>query len=356
MFQSTRIKLTVWYLLIIMTVSILFSFAIYTGINAEFQRIEKFEKARIEEEIKGANRFFTVILKERQEQGLPIPKQIQIGRRIDAAFIQESRIRIIIILGIVNGMIFLISAALGYFLAGRTLRPIQKMVEEQNRFITDASHELRTPLTSLKAAIEVNLRDKQLTMASAKKVLESNLEEVNSLQILSDRLIQLTQYQHNGTKMTFEKLSLKTVLTDAEKKVQALAKQKHIEIIKEIKEYSLEGEKQSLLELFVILLDNAIKYSPEKTTIRLSVKSIDGKVVIQVTDQGLGIAQKDLPHVFDRFYRADASRSKKETPGYGLGLSIAKHIVTLHNGTISAESDVNKGATFFVTFPKNNKF
>lgn len=351
MFQSTRIKLTAWYLLIIMTVSLLFSLAIYTGINQEFNRIEQREKLRIEEEQQGANRFFTVFVKERQAQGLTSPKAMRIGRSIDAAFIQQSRIRILATLAIVNSSIFLFSAVLGYFLAGRTLRPIKVMVDEQNRFITDASHEIRTPLTALKAGIEVHLRDKNVTLSQAKKLLESNLEEVNNLQTLSDNLIHLTQYPNGHTKH-FGKVMLSAVLSEATKKIQSLATKKHIVLLNKISDDSVIGDQASLTELFVILLDNAIKYSEQKTTITISSKKTDGKFVVLVADQGKGIDPKDQSHIFDRFYRVDTSRTKNDESGYGLGLSIAKHIVKVHQGTISVESTKEKGTTFFITLPK----
>jgi two-component system sensor histidine kinase CiaH len=351
MFESARIKLTAWYLLIIMVVSLFFSFAIYSGINNEFGRIEQFEKRRQEDEKKGFVPEFEAFLKDQQNKGLPTPPNVRITRRLDPQMIRESRTRLIVLLGVVNGCILFLAGFAGYFLAGRTLRPIKDMLDEQNRFVTDASHELRTPLTSLKSSIEVSLRDNTLTTQQAKKVLESNLEEVNSLQVLSDSLIELTQYP-NGSKKLFEKLSVDALLLEATKKVSSLAKQKHIAIEHKKTDALVFGEKQSLIELVVIILDNAIKYSFEKTSITITVKTPDGKVLITIVDQGIGIDPKDFPHIFDRFYRADKSRSKNDTPGYGLGLSIAKHIALLHKGSLHAESIVGKGTTFSISLPK----
>jgi signal transduction histidine kinase len=243
------------------------------------------------------------------------------------------------------------SAFAGYMLAGRTLNPIADMVDEQNRFITDASHELRTPLTSLKAEIEVNLRDPNLSLDQTKSILKSNLEEVNSLQVLSDGLIRLTQYQQGQNELSFTTVQLSIVIKEAIRKVTNAAKTKHITITNDIRSVNLEGNQTSLTELFVIFLDNAIKYSPKQKTIHLTGKKNNGHIIIEITDQGIGIDEKDIPHLFDRFYRADKSRTKNAAPGYGLGLAIAKQIVDQHNGTIRVTSQLKKGTTFTIELP-----
>ncbi len=114
----------------------------------------------------------------------------------------------------------------------------------------------------------------------------------------------------------------------------------------------LNGSKDRLRELFVILLDNAIKYSPNNSVVTISAKSDRKFHTISVTDTGIEIEEKDISHVFDRFFRADTSRSKANVAGYGLGLSIAKKIVKIHNGAIDVKSTINKGATFSVLLPR----
>src|SRR5258706_260732 len=134
--------------------------------------------------------------------------------------------------------------------------------------------------------------------------------------------------------------------------ISSLARKKNINISTNISEtHYIMGDEKNLVELFVILLDNAIKYSPQKKNVSIASKRIDGKVVIAVEDAGIGIKREDIPHIFDRFYRVDESRTKQKTPGYGLGLSIAKRIVDMHKGTISVESEVGHGTVFTVTFP-----
>lgn len=342
MFHSTRIKLTGWYLLIIMAISIAFSAFIYFGATQEFDRALRIQRFRLEHpEVRlhmlGTNQFAYI----------PVPAIAP----PDPQVIEEAKFRVLEDLIGINVIILIFSALAGYFLAGRTLKPIKVMLDEQNRFITDASHELNTPLTSLRTTIEVNLRNNALTLKKAKDVLTSNLEEVQNLQALSNELITLTQYENRTENPTFENVNIASAILQAREKVQALADNKHIVISTDVSPIEVLGNQRSLITLFVILFDNAIKYSPEKTKIVVSVKSVDGKVVVLFTDQGVGIDKKNLPYIFDRFYRVDASRTKQQIPGYGLGLSIAKKIITTHNGTISVESTLKKGTTFTMYFP-----
>ncbi len=337
LFESARFKLTAWYLLIIMAISIVFSLIIYSGINSEFVQFERLQQIR----------------EERMELGLP---PLRISRYVppslmNPAVIAEARNRLITRLVFINVGILIIAGAAGYFLAGRTLKPIAEMVDEQNRFITDASHELRTPLTALRSEIEVGLLNKHLTLKEAQELIKSNLEEVIELQTLSESLLELTQNQNNKEQDLFEKVDLQEVIADSITKVQSLAKRKNITIENKITGMEIMGSKDRLRELFVILLDNAIKYGHNKSTVNISGKTNKRFYAVSITDSGVGIEEKDIPHIFDRFYRADTSRSKNQVRGYGLGLAIAKKIAEIHNGTLQVKSIVNKGSTFTVSLP-----
>lgn len=320
MFQSARLKLTAWYLLIIILVSGLFSGVIYTVISHEYNRIGRIQRVR------------------------------QVEFNNDPIDLAQARRNLTATLVLINLGILGLAGIAGYFLAGRTLRPIKEMVDEQNRFITDASHELRTPITSLKTEIEVNLRDKKLDQ-EARKILTSNLEEVNNLQVLSDSLIKLTQYQKSNGNILLENVSLAEISLEAGKKVAKLAQNKKIIIKNKIQEIKINADRESLTELLVIFLDNAIKYSPHHSTVTLTSQEIDQGVVLKISDEGIGIGEKDIPHLFDRFYRVDKSRTKTDTLGYGLGLSIAQQIVNKHHGNIEVESKINQGTTFSIYLP-----
>ncbi len=328
MFKQARLKLTAWYLVIIMLISISFSLVIYRGAIGELNRVSRLERFRIER--------------------VPFPEQGFRPAFLDSDIINEIKKRIAAGLILINGIILISAGGLGYFLAGRTMRPIAEMVDEQNRFISDASHELRTPLTSLKTAIEVGLRDKNFDLTSAKKLINDNLLEINKLQSLSEGLLQLTQYKKGNNNFKLEKLSLKKIVKEGVSKMEIIAGQKKIKISNYVKDYKVEGNEYSLTDLIVILLDNAIKYSKTNSEVVIDSKKKNKTVVLLVKDKGIGINKEDLFHVFDRFYRADKARSKD---GYGLGLAIAKKIIEIHKGEIKVESKLGKGTTVIISLP-----
>ena len=239
-----------------------------------------------------------------------------------------------------------------YILARRTLAPIEETLEMQKRFTGDASHELRTPLTAMQTEIEVALRSPSLTRAEAVDILKSNLEEVTKLKNLSEGL--LTLATTGGKDAPMERVELKTLASQALDAVSKLAQARQIKLINKASAGKVMGNPQQLLNLLSILLDNAIKYSPENYRVTLKAVIKDRQVHISVADQGPGIASEDLPHIFERFYRADNSRTSGETHGHGLGLAIAKKITDLHGGTIQVKSKPGKGTVFTVNLPRVN--
>jgi len=335
MFHSARIKLTAWYLLIIMAVSVMFSIIIYRDLSNEINRFEQIQRYRIER---------------RLMENFPAPPPTPLPTA-SPELLSETRHRILLMLVVVNGIIFLVSGGLGYILSGQTLKPIKNMIDEQNRFISDASHELKTPLTSLKIAFEVYLRGKNPTPQEAKTLVTESIDEVNKLQSLSESLLQLAQYERSQEQILFENITLAQVVTEAVKKMKPIADHKNISIISKTSEITIKGNKYGLIDCLVVLLDNAVKYSKEGAKVSVTAGKTDGIVYISVTDHGIGISKKDLPHIFDRFYRADGARIKTTVGGYGLGLSIAKKIVDTHKGTIQVKSKVNVGSTFTIRVP-----
>lgn len=302
-FSIARLKLTLIYLAIIMAISLFFSLNIYGIIDREVQR---------------RDRMFH----------LTPPKEL----------VDEIRSRIIDQLILINSGILLLSGISGYLLAGLTLKPIEEMMEEQKRFISDASHELRTPLTAIKTETEVTLRDKKLDLKNAKKQLASNLEEIDKLKKLTDYILTLNKLQNNflenQEEINLREIALETIKRFGQKiKLQA-------------EEIKIKGNKESIEKLVAIFLDNAIKYTPKNKKIEMRIKRENGKAIIEIEDNGIGIKQSEIPHIFDRFYRADTSRSKNKIEGYGLGLAIAKEIVKSYKGKIEVESTLGKGSVF----------
>ncbi len=333
MFKKARLKLTAWYLLIIMIISFSFSALIYQLINLEINRFASSQRNRIE------RRFFP------SGQNLPQPPIIL----VDDDLIAESQQRLLSNLIIINGVILLVSGSLSYFLAGRTLSPIQKMTEDQKQFISDASHELKTPITALKAMLEVSLRDPKLNLKESKKVLTNSIFATNQLKTLSDSLLKLNHLNNNGSSFNLKPASIKNLMTESVKKIKAKADKKKISIKVQSTRGKIVVDSQKIEELFLILLDNAIKYSPQSSLIKVTAVKNNKHLIFKIADQGIGISSKDLPHIFDRFYRADNARAKNGASGYGLGLSIAQKIVEQHKGLISVKSTPNKGSTFSVS-------
>lgn len=338
MFTSARLKLTFWYLLIAMFISGAFSLAIYKASANELERFETAQKFRIER---------------RLQNGFPLPSDFHSRLIGDVELMENTKKRLLLTLLFMNGGILILAGTAGYFLAGRTLKPIKEMVDEQNRFISDASHELRTPLTALKTSMEVYLRDKDPSLEEARTLIMESVTDVNKLQLLSDSLLQLAQYHKQPNKSHFEKLSLLPIVNESIRKVSSLAKKKKINIVSKVKDVQFQGSKDGMVNVLVILLDNAIKYSPQKKTIIVSSEKKNNNICILVTDNGIGIDQQDIPHIFDRFFRADSARLPGKNGGYGLGLSIANKIIETHQGSISVKSTLGKGTVFTIKLPQN---
>lgn len=330
MFKQARLKLTFWYVLVIMVVSVFFSSILYRQFMTEIQRFEMVQRGRVERRM--------MVLQ---------PEQVPSWREENDKIGQEIQERLVWSLVLVNAIILLMSGGLGYFLAGLTLEPIAKMMEEQKRFITDASHELRTPLSAMRTSIEVSLRDKKLGLEEAKKLAEDNLKDVISMQKLSEELLLLGSEEKIVNK---EKVEMKKVAEKVVGQMEGLAKDKKVEIQIKLAKGKILGNAERLEQLMRILLDNAIKYSDLGKKVWVKSERRDGVLVIRIKDQGIGIAQKDLPKIFERFYRSDSSRTKTKTNGYGLGLAIAKKIMQEHEGQIAVESKLGVGSTFQLTF------
>lgn len=332
MTQSVVLRLTLFYLGIIMAMSIAFSFVIYHISSDELRRGARTPGAFV------------------QMIGDPAFRSLE-SVRLEQ--IQDSKTNLQRNLVLLNLGTLALGAVISYGLARRTLQPIEEAFEAQGRFTADASHELRTPLTAMQTSIEVGLRNPKLTLAGSKDLLQSMLDEVKKLSSLSNGLLKLTR--NNGQDMPMEPVNLQTVAREAIDQLELTASHKKIQLDNAVGEVVVRGDHISIKEALVILLDNAIKYSPENTAITLSSKQQGKFGFISVADQGQGIKASDMAHIFDRFYRADSARSRDRVEGYGLGLSIAQKIAHAHGGTLEAKSRPGEGSTFTLKLPLNPK-
>jgi len=253
---------------------------------------------------------------------------------------------------ILNLAMLVAGAVVSLYLAERSLEPLEEAMAAQSRFTSDAAHELRTPLTVMKTEIEVALRSGKLADKESREILQSNLEEIVKLESLTAALLRLAKNTHSTDNSGWKDEVVTEILQTAAERVAAPLKASHMTIdLPDPATTTIKGDRDQLVELFVVLFDNAIKYGNEKTVVTVTAGQDDGKVVVNIEDKGIGIKESDLPHIFERFYRADQSRTKTKITGYGLGLSVAKAITDAHNGSISATSKIGSGTTFTVTLP-----
>lgn len=331
MFRKALVKMTLIYLSILMTISLFFSFALYRISTQEIQG----SLSRQQKVFEGVGPFMHEFLDEPS-----------ILAQRDEEVITATR-RIIWNLLYTNIVILIIGGGLSYYLALITIEPIEKAHEAQVRFTGDASHELRSPLASMKSEIEVALRDPKLEKEEAVSILQSNLEEVERLSLLSGYLLELAK-EEDG-KLKLEKVKLLSIAKKSVDSILAKVEKKKIAIkIKVDKEIQASVNQESLRDLLVILLDNAIKFSEDGKKITIDAKRNGRYVDLSITDQGTGIKETDIPHIFERFYRADGSRCKTSSEGYGLGLPLAKKIAEANRATITVQSKECVGSTFTV--------
>lgn len=326
MFKSATVKLTTWYLAILIAISLLFSVVIYSIASSEV-----------------GNRINVLETSPKFSFNIGNPTLFNTYRNLQ---VREAKANLVTSLAITNICIWIAGGIGSYYLARRSLKPIEEAHEAQSRFTSDASHELRTPLASMKTEIEVALRDPALKKEEMRELLESNLEEVDKLSRLSHMLLQLSRLDHDS--IPREKVELSKLVTAA-----ALRFNKpHGRIkLEEGKSHPVLANPFSTEELLSILLDNALKYSPEDSTVRVRFVNRKDMAGFEVINGGDGIAPDILPHIFDRFYRADTSRTSGNKKGYGLGLSLAKKIVELSQGELSVTSAPGHETTFTVFLP-----
>ena len=225
---------------------------------------------------------------------------------------------------------------------------IDQAFDYQTRLVEDISHQLRTPLSILKGELETGLR-RVRTAKEYEEILASNLDEVNRIIRVTENLLLIVHYENGSAVLNSVRLDLATLAEDCVEHVAPLFKQKRIGVeLKSEGSSRTFGDKHKLRQVLLNLLDNSIKYSRENSLIRLETGSRGGAVYFTISDQGIGIAKEELPHVFERFYRSREARKEK---GFGLGLNICKSIVDLHGGKISIQSDPGKGTTVTLEFP-----
>lgn len=332
MFDRTYLKLAGFYLLVLAVITFIFSVNIYQLSVGEIKNDLKMHSARLEIlRLPPATK--AAMQSEAKEQYSEVQSKI-IGRLI-----------------IINIFILAAGGMLSYYLARWTLKPIEENHKALERFTADASHELRTPIAAMQTETEVSLMNPKLNLEEAKAQLESNLEEMQKLTGLTETMLNLASFNETA-QVELNSFEVDSIVHNSKNRVKQMAKTKNIKIVSnQVPGISVLVDRESIEQALVILLENAIKYSSERSVVNIISETETGKMNIKVQDFGVGISANDSKYIFDRFYRSEASRAKKGKGGYGLGLAIAKNILSKNNGKISVESQVSKGSTFTLSLP-----
>ena len=231
-----------------------------------------------------------------------------------------------------------------------------KEERERRLFVSNVSHELRTPLTSVKSYLEA-LDDGALSEPVAPDFVKVSLNETNRMMRMVTDLLSLSRIDNETSQLDIELTNFTAFITFIlnrfdKIKSQAQEDTKKYELIREypITPIWVEIDTDKMTQVIDNILNNAIKYSPDGGKIKVGMKTTDAQLIISISDEGLGIPKKDLPRIFDRFYRVDKARSRAQG-GTGLGLAIAKEIIKQHKGFIWAKSEYGKGSTFTIVLP-----
>ncbi len=312
MFLRARLKLTGLYVLILAVIVFSFSALFYQSVRLNL--------------ISSREEYFAGILPHRHfiEDTLGVvARQILIG----------------------DIFVLIVAGGLSYILAGKTLEPIEHSVESQKKFAANASHELRTPLAVIKSDTEVLLRNQHPDKELIQETLRSNLEEMNNMSAMIDNLLFLARID-NSTVLSKTPTDVAKLVRDAVTKIRPLSDAKGVHIIFNKDNFCpVVVNEDSLSPAILNVLQNSLNHTGESGKIEITLEQNKKDVTVMFVDTGAGISKKDLPHVFDRFYKGIAST------GTGLGLSIVKESIEQNGGSVQIESEEGKGTTVIFHLP-----
>jgi signal transduction histidine kinase len=271
---------------------------------------------------------------------------LQVGQFLASEDRVKHRLLLILFAG---GVLFtLVAGGFSWMMTGRSLRATWQAWERQQAFVANASHELRTPLTLIRVSAQV--AQQNLPPEHPQRVLMDDvLSETDYMSKLVDDLLLLSRLDAGEIKLDPQVLDLSDLLTRIQRQFASLARERGVSIRIAGSEGRVKADPTRLWQVLLILVDNALRHTPARGSVTISSQLQDEVVRITVADTGDGIASEDLPHVFERFYKAHNSLADKRSTG--LGLSIAKPLIELHRGEIEIESQVGNGTRVSVTLP-----
>ena len=317
-FKKARVRLTFYYTLVVVVIIGLFSVALY----------------------------FTLI---QNIKGHVLESVVDEDAQTEVINDTANDLQMIII--IIDGLVLVLIGYLSYMLSGKTLKPIAKAMEAQKRFSAEASHDLRTPLAIMQTDIEVTLNNKNENIKQYRKTLESNLEEVKKMSTLASNLLLMARTEEGLLKTDMVSIEVASFVEKIILKFKKQAEAKNIKL-------SFMSEKINPIKIspnyferaIQNIIQNAINYTVNGGSINVIAKQENQHILIRIDDTGVGIKESDLPHVFNRFYKA--SHSRNDTSSSGLGLPIARQIIEQHGGTITIKSKEGVGTSVFISIPR----
>ncbi len=243
-------------------------------------------------------------------------------------------------------ILIILSYFISAYLADKAVKQIEKMFERQKKFVSDASHELRTPLSVIMAYTEL-LEQK----SPSPEILQNIKDEINTMSDLTGKLLQFARFDNNRIKIEKQVFNLSNLGKEVCHNFSQTAQGKNIKVVfNSVEEININADKLLIKQLLYILLDNAVKYSPQNSEVKCDINKDENKIYIKISDNGIGIAKEEQEQIFERFFRSDKARSRNNE-GLGLGLSMALMIAEQHQGDIKVESELGKGSTFTVILP-----
>lgn len=329
-FTKAKLVLTFWYVVLLCVVTASFSLVLYSQISSIIDQ----QYMRLEHRVLKGN--MPMMPEEFGPPKLFAEELVDIKQEIAFHFL------------LINGGLMIIFASGAYFLAGKTLDPIQKMYEKQKLFVATAAHELRTPLSTIRTGIEL-FAQKKTTSKKEKQDLEETLEDVDHLSSLVSQLLTLARYQRE--KNEHDSVFLEKAIQAAVRMINPLAKEKNIslEIDPISKTAQVSGVSHMVTELLIILLENAIAHSKPNSKITVFIREQRSRYVIGVVDAGPGISRLEQTKIFEPFYQG---KKGSKSNSVGLGLAIAKELAIQLKSNISVTSELNKGSVFSFTLGK----
>jgi two-component system, OmpR family, phosphate regulon sensor histidine kinase PhoR len=244
----------------------------------------------------------------------------------------------------------------GVLLVFHDITELKKLEQMRKDFVANVSHELKTPVTSIKGFSETLLDGAMNDKEALKVFLRIILKESDRLQSLIQDLLELSKIEQQGFKLNIQEFDLMLILREIKTMLGQKAEEKNIKLclIEENEKAIIQGDLQRLKQVFINLIGNAISYTPVDGNVTVTVEEVSKKILVKVSDTGIGIEKEEIPRIFERFYRIDRDRSRN-SGGTGLGLAIVKHLIEAHHGTIEVTSEVGHGSEFTIELDKNSQ-